>query len=188
MAWTALTFSVGQILTAAQMNNLQANFTALAQGLSGAPKIQDAALDTKIVDGENVRDMLAGPIYIGNWWLNSTSGPTAGRVPAEFMSPRSGTFRAFLGVTRTGGADTGCVSIGVNSVVVSSEYCWNSTGWGFWQEDIAVNQGDRIQLRVRATIGGNTLNAKCSIGVSSSTLVEKLTLTNSLFRDINENA
>jgi hypothetical protein len=44
MAWTTLNFSVGQILTAAQMNQVQDNFTALAQGLSGAPQILAAAL------------------------------------------------------------------------------------------------------------------------------------------------
>jgi hypothetical protein len=37
MAWTALSFSVGQVLTAAQMNNLYANFAAIAAGNSGAP-------------------------------------------------------------------------------------------------------------------------------------------------------
>lgn len=39
MAWTALSFSVGQVLTAAQMNNLQANFAAMAANETGAPDI-----------------------------------------------------------------------------------------------------------------------------------------------------
>lgn len=43
MAWTDLNFSVGQVLTAAQMNQLQANFTAVAQGQSGAPTIYHAS-------------------------------------------------------------------------------------------------------------------------------------------------
>jgi len=37
MTWTGKTFNVGDILTAAQMNNLQADITAQAQGDAGAP-------------------------------------------------------------------------------------------------------------------------------------------------------
>lgn len=40
MAWTNLNFNVGQTLGAAQLNQMQANFTAMAQGLSGAPLIR----------------------------------------------------------------------------------------------------------------------------------------------------
>lgn len=39
MTWTNFTFSVGQVLTAAQMNNLYANFAAMAAKDSGAPTI-----------------------------------------------------------------------------------------------------------------------------------------------------
>jgi len=45
MAWTGQNFSVGQILTAAQMTNLQADISAQANGDSGAPKTQTAALE-----------------------------------------------------------------------------------------------------------------------------------------------
>ena len=44
MAWTGQAFSVGQILTAAQMTNLQADITALANADSGSPSIVDDAL------------------------------------------------------------------------------------------------------------------------------------------------
>jgi len=46
MTWTGQSFTVGQVLTAAQMNNLQADITALANGDSGAPEIIRAALKT----------------------------------------------------------------------------------------------------------------------------------------------
>lgn len=46
MTWTGQTFNVGQILTAAQMNNMQADITAVANGDAGAPPIVDAALGT----------------------------------------------------------------------------------------------------------------------------------------------
>lgn len=44
MAWTGKTFNVGDILTAAQMNNLQADITAQANADSGAPAQQNASL------------------------------------------------------------------------------------------------------------------------------------------------
>ena len=39
MTWNALTFTSSHILTASDMNRMQDNFTALAQGQSGAPAI-----------------------------------------------------------------------------------------------------------------------------------------------------
>lgn len=50
MTWTGQTFTVSQILTAAQMNNMQADMTALANGDAGAPSIQTAAYGTGTVD------------------------------------------------------------------------------------------------------------------------------------------
>lgn len=180
MAWTALTFSVGQILTAAQMNNLQSNFTALANGDAGAPLIQDAALDTKIIDGEQVNDMVAGPIYIANAWFdNYAISNTSGDIMVHYMVTRPGTVRAFLGVERTSASNTACIKVLVNSVIVSSEYCWNSPGWNFWEEDITVTQGDILQTLIRSTIGVGQMDGKVSFGVSSSTLIEKFTLVNS---------
>ena len=44
MTWTGQSFSVGQVLTSAQMNNLQADITALANGDAGAPSIVQAAM------------------------------------------------------------------------------------------------------------------------------------------------
>ena len=50
MVWTGQSFSVGQVLTAAQMTNLQGDITAVANGDSGAPAIQTAAYGTGTVD------------------------------------------------------------------------------------------------------------------------------------------
>jgi len=44
MAWTALTFGFASKLTSVKMTSLQNNFTALASGLSGAPKVLPTAL------------------------------------------------------------------------------------------------------------------------------------------------
>jgi hypothetical protein len=49
MTWTGQTFTAGQILTASQMNLLQADITAQANGDSGAPKNQTASIANNAV-------------------------------------------------------------------------------------------------------------------------------------------
>jgi len=49
MTWTGQSFSVGQVLTAAQLNNMQADMTALANGDAGAPEIKEAALAAAVI-------------------------------------------------------------------------------------------------------------------------------------------
>jgi hypothetical protein len=44
MTWTTLSYSFGSILTSTKMTQNQDNFTALANGDSGSPKIQEAAI------------------------------------------------------------------------------------------------------------------------------------------------
>jgi len=53
MGWTGQTFSVGQVLTAAQLNNLQNDITAFANQDAGAPApaTDFITLDTQITDG-----------------------------------------------------------------------------------------------------------------------------------------
>jgi len=49
MTWTGQSFSAGQVLTATQMNNLQADITGQANGDGGAPKNKLASMDTNSV-------------------------------------------------------------------------------------------------------------------------------------------
>lgn len=86
MTWTGQTFTVGQILTAAQMNNLQADITAMANGDAGAPKIQTAAIDdaavttAKIADGDVTSAKLASGSNERNWILGLIAGAGVGGV------------------------------------------------------------------------------------------------------------
>lgn len=50
MTWTGQSFTAGQVLTASQLNALQADITAQANGDSGAPKNQLASMDSNSVD------------------------------------------------------------------------------------------------------------------------------------------
>lgn len=49
MTWTGQSFSYGQVLTSTQMNNLQADITAQANGDSGAPQQQNAGIAANAV-------------------------------------------------------------------------------------------------------------------------------------------
>jgi hypothetical protein len=60
MAWTSVTFSYGSVLTSTKMTQVQDNFTAVAQGLSGAPSILTAAIGTAAVTGAKLATTLTG--------------------------------------------------------------------------------------------------------------------------------
>lgn len=50
MAWTSLTFAYNSLLTSTKMTQMQDNFTAVANGDSGAPELQSAAYASGSVD------------------------------------------------------------------------------------------------------------------------------------------
>jgi len=54
MVWTNLTFNFAAILTNTEMNQLDANFDAVAAGLSGAPNYATAAYDTGIFTAADI--------------------------------------------------------------------------------------------------------------------------------------
>lgn len=66
MTWTGQNFSVGQILTAPQMNNLQADITAHANGDSGAPKQQTDGIADGAVTNVNMADNAVGQSEMRN--------------------------------------------------------------------------------------------------------------------------
>lgn len=72
MGWTALGFSVGQVLTAAQMNNLQANFAAMAAGNSGAP-----VLAPVLAAGTTTLSLISGAAPLSSGLTTSVSASEA---------------------------------------------------------------------------------------------------------------
>ena len=60
MAWTSVSFPYGSGLTFTKMNQMYANFAAVAGGLSGAPKITKAAMGSGSVDFNSVIDTKRG--------------------------------------------------------------------------------------------------------------------------------
>ena len=57
--WTNLSFSYLEILSHTKMNQMDANFDALAEGASGAPKIQtDAITDANVTFAKLSSDVI----------------------------------------------------------------------------------------------------------------------------------
>lgn len=59
MTWTNLNFSMGQILTSAEMNSFQNNFAAMMAANTGAPAITVAALSDNSVYGSKIASAVA---------------------------------------------------------------------------------------------------------------------------------
>lgn len=68
MAWTDLSsaFGYGTKLTSAQMQNLRDNITALANGDSGAPRIQGVAIDSETVTRSNLEYFIAVTTFVNS--------------------------------------------------------------------------------------------------------------------------
>lgn len=78
MAWTPLTFTYLSVLTSAKCTQIQDNFTALAQGQSGAPQIANAQDIGRKSSGDSAFLSLIDQVTVGSYLLayNMTSTPT----------------------------------------------------------------------------------------------------------------
>ena len=140
MSWTTITFPFGSILTSAKMTNLYSNFTALANGDSGAPSVQAAA----------IRDFTSA----SNAYVIASSSCTHTDTFAtwvkgiEFIMPRGGTISTRLKalfVDDAGGAASGDLRIYVNGVATGTTRTATTTEQT-WDEDITVSKGDLLQV------------------------------------------
>lgn len=93
MAWTNLVYAYASVLTSAKMTQNQDNFTALAQGLSGAPAIKiGAALDQSDVattGSQSISDASSWVLPAGVYFC---ALPTAATYSMEVQIQVSGTW------------------------------------------------------------------------------------------------
>lgn len=108
MTWTTQTFNVGQVLTAAQMTNLNNNFTALANGDSGAPPITLAAMGANSVDNSQ---MVSGAIHTAEVNTSLGSASTGANTSVDL----SGGLYVFLVQLRTSNIADAAYSYGRTS-------------------------------------------------------------------------
>lgn len=84
MAWTTLSFSYGQVLTSAEMQQMQDNFTALASGSTGAPSLTTTKVTTQSV-GDN-STAIATTAYCENFVNNDVGQGAIGCFQMCFTS------------------------------------------------------------------------------------------------------
>jgi len=118
MAWTEQTWTVGQILTAAQMTNISDNFTAVADGDLGAPKMQTNAYSDLSVTESKIANSAATQIKVAAnaigqaeiKTVNQDISAVGGAAPTETL--RTSAQYAFGGaLARTSPADFSAVAI-----------------------------------------------------------------------------
>lgn len=105
MAWTGQTFTLNQVLTSTQMNQLQADITAQAQGDSGAPKTELAAMDTDSVDQAQI---LSGAVHQSELDVTTEEDSTT-NASRQLFSTSAGSY-ALSTTLKTSIVDTGGIT------------------------------------------------------------------------------
>jgi len=164
MAYSFQTFSVGEILTATKMNQVEVNIrdhvhgTASVvsvpnSGLSGHPWGTSDLQDNAITNAK-LADFVAGSyteIGIGD---NTDADPGTSYVQKiAFYMPRGGTITTHMHLWAPSGA-TAYGRVYVNGSAVGTERSTTSSLRQAWNEDISFNAGDVIQLYVRNSNAG----------------------------------
>ena len=167
MAWTTLTYAYGSTLTSTKMTQNQDNFTAVAQGLSGAPKIQTAALQDYLLSATKWPLLVSGTTYLlasnDHRVAVQSATPTfakgfrisqTGTLSFQFDLYTNNASNAAYGRIYKNGVATGTLrstttttaltsiyteSISVTAADIIELYCWNASG---------VYQGKNTFLRV----------------------------------------
>lgn len=180
MAWTSLTFAFGSTLTSTKMTQMQDNFTAVANGDSGAPNIQTNAIansavtESKIATGAVTNSKLQPPAggtgYLIFTLQDTQQGtndgldayPDPGRQDRYNAATHlgvtclvAGTIRAYLEQLESAGHTNNCVRILKNGALVQ-EWC-NPGGAAVARSvDISVSVGDRIVFQNKSGASGFT--------------------------------
>lgn len=154
MAWTALTYAYGSVLTSAKMTQNQDNFTALANGDSGAPQHQTASYADGSITADKIVLYTPGTSYR---LIQSTSSSgtisTSWDTLKEALCGSGGT----VTVTYThssGSTASHYTNIFVNDVAVGTVRSANGT----YSENITISPGDELQVKGYITSGFQTVD------------------------------
>jgi hypothetical protein len=184
--WTAATFAFESLLTSTKMAQVQDNFTGLAEGASGAPKVLAAALSqtggSEAVVAGAIRSYAVTlaklePYAAGSKVEAQVSASSLGifqsvsyEKKAEFGIPRAGVLTATWSANADAGGSVG-VGLYVNgSALVTQE------GAGFLTSnyDVTVAAGDNVQLYLKNRGGNNPYAFHFTLSVSSGTTFRNL--------------
>lgn len=164
MAWTTILNSVisaGKILTQDIMFALRDNLEAVAQGLTGAPKIQTAALQDGLLTVAKLPAPTAGTRIIDYQTVTPVWNATP-YTPDEFnfICNRTGTYsfriiQRFAGASSTVELSTEIIVNGAAGTVY--DLIDNGTQTLTTNVNISLTAGDTVWLNVRADLNGNTV-------------------------------
>lgn len=145
MAWTGQTFAVGQILTAAQMTNLQNDITALANGDSGAPGIKNEAINFTATAGSQIAAISD---------LTVSTFSTSYVQKKEIVVPYGGVFTINYDLITSNAGSAANADIRRNG---TSQNIQTTVSTSFVPKtyNITVSKGDLIQLFIKSTTGAS---------------------------------
>lgn len=167
MAWSNLTFVAGTVLPADSLNSLVANFTALADGSSGAPTFTNSCVERAI----------GYPVSSGQAVLSTSSGTRYFATPELFLGTPVSSGQAVLS---TGSASRYFASVelslgnpGTTGYVLSSTTAgvrsWinpvaGGSAWSVKTTSYQASDGDRVTFNTSGSALAVTLPASPSAG------------------------
>lgn len=168
MAWTSLNFAFGSLLTSTKMTQLYDNLTALANGDSGAPSIQNSAVAVGAIHTRHFKEMEVGSYKIMEFPNSVSSSATYVKVNEGRVS-RSGAF-TYRGVLAAS-APTAYARVYRNGVAVGSEHTSGISPTAFASDSTSWTAGDLVQLFTRNSGGNGSTVTSFTLYVNSSALM-----------------
>lgn len=133
-------------ITESLMTALRDNPTAITEGATGAPRIENLAM------AENV--VTAGSVYIKNHDIEEQHQGTSTITIKEFYTTQSGTCRISFDF-KGNGTGTAYARIYKNDSPVGTLRSTGGTAYTTYTEDISISIGDYVQIKV---YGSEALN------------------------------
>lgn len=169
MAWTNIVDKVvGNRVRAIDFNSLKDNISALAAGLSGAPKIQADALDSGSVEYSKCESglvppyMSSGTTYPFLYFRVSPPDVTPETLYKSFGVIGAGSF-SFKYLPPADPSGTVTINVYINSVLVRSTAVTNNVQYGWFTESFSTD----AYVEIKA-IGASATNYDVDITFSCS--------------------
>jgi hypothetical protein len=134
-------------ITESLMTALRDNPQAIAEGATGAPRIENLAMEENVVT--------AGNVYIARNDAEESHSGTTLTTLKEFYTTQSGTCRILFEL-KYGTAGTSYARIYINNVSMGTLRSSTSSTYATYTEDFSISVGDYIQLKVYGSEAANT--------------------------------
>lgn len=182
--WTAATFNYGSVLTSTKMAQVQDNFTALAEGATGAPKVTAAALNQTggseaVVAGTIRAYNVAQPKLVNYAAGSKVEASVSGYIyeasytkVAEFYIPRAGVITAVFSLAAPAGTSA-AARLYKNGAPLGAEVLVTAPNGGTQSADYSIAAGDLLQLYAWEN-DTTSIAWSLSLRVSSATSIRNL--------------